>query len=83
MVGGFGLIQLYDYLHGHPITDTQPKVGLIPVTSDNVETYANGLLNGCILAPDTVRSLSKVHNPDADLVGFINNWQANWQSYVE
>ena len=83
MVGGFGLIQLYDYLHGHPITDTQPKVGLIPVTAENVETYANGLLNGCILSPETVRSLSKVHNPDADLVGFINDWQANWQSFVE
>ena len=83
MVGGFGLIQLYDYLHGHPIEDTQPKVGLIPVTADNVETYANGLLNGCILSPETVRSLSKVHNPDADLPGFINAWQANWQSYVE
>ena len=40
------------------------------------ETYANGLLNGCILSPETVRSLSKVHNPDADLVGFINDWQA-------
>ena len=82
MVGGFGLIQLYDYLHGFPITNTQPQVGLIPVTADNVETYANGLLNGCILSPETVRSLSKVHNPDADLAGFIDSWQANWQDYV-
>jgi hypothetical protein len=30
-----------------------------------------------------VRSLSKVHNPDADLPGFINAWQANWQDYVQ
>ena len=83
MVGGFGLIQLYDYLHGHPIENTQPRVGLIPVTAENVETYANGLLSGCILSAETVRSLSKVHNPDADLPGFIDAWQANWQDYVQ
>ncbi len=83
MVGGFGLIQLYDYLHGHPIENTQPRVGLIPVTAENVDTYANGLLSGCILSPETVRSLSKVHNPDADLGGFIDAWQANWQDYVK
>jgi ABC-type sugar transport system substrate-binding protein len=83
MVGGFGLIQLYDYLHGHPVTDTQPQVGLIPVTSENVETYANSLLKGCILSPETIRSLSKVHNPDANLSEFINNWQANWQKHVQ
>lgn len=83
MVGGFGLIQLYDYLHGHPIEDTQPRVGLIPVTAENVEAYASGLLNGCILSPDTIRSLSRVHNPEADLVSFIDAWQANWQDYVQ
>ena len=83
MVGGFGLIQLYDYLHGHPIQNTQPRVGLIPVTSDNVETYASSLLNGCILSPETIRSLSRVHNPDADLPGFIDAWQATWQDHVQ
>ncbi|MCV0423936.1 MAG: sugar ABC transporter substrate-binding protein [Roseibium sp.] len=83
MVGGFGLIQLYDYLHGHPIENTQPRVGLIPVTAENVDTYASSLLNGCILSPDTIRSLSKVHNPDADLPGFIDAWQANWQNHVQ
>ena len=83
MVGGFGLVQLYDYLHGFPIKDTQPRVGLIPVTAANVDTYANGLLSGCILSPDTIRSLSRVHNPDADLPGFINDWQANWEKYVK
>ncbi|MBG6148491.1 ABC-type sugar transport system substrate-binding protein [Labrenzia sp. EL_142] len=83
MVGGFGLIQLYDYLHGHPIENTQPRVGLIPVTAENVDTYASSLLNGCILSPDTIRSLSKVHSPDADLPGFIDAWQANWQDHVQ
>ncbi len=82
MVGGFGLIQLYDHLHGFPVKDTQPRVGLIPVTAKNVDTYANGLLSGCIMSPDTIRSLSRVHNPDADLPGFINDWQANWEKYV-
>ena len=82
MVGGFGLIQLYDYLHGHPIEDTQPRVGLIPVTAENVDVYANSLLNGCILSPETIRSLSKVHNPDADLPGFIDAWQATGQDHV-
>ena len=46
MVGGFGLIQLYDYLHGHPVENTQPLFSLIPVTAANVDTYANGLLAG-------------------------------------
>ncbi len=83
MVGGFGLIQLYDYLHGHPIENTQPRVGLIPVTAENVDTYASSLLNGCILSPDTIRSLSIVHNPDADWPGYIDAWQANWQDHVQ
>lgn len=83
MVGGFGLIQLYDYLHDFPIKDTQPRVGLIPVTAANVDVYANGLLQGCILSPDTIRSLSRVYNPDADLPAFIDAWQANWQNYVQ
>lgn len=83
MVGGFGLIQLYDHLHGFPVKDTQPRVGLIPVTAKNVDTYASGLLSGCILPPETIRSLSRVHNTDADLPGFINDWQANWEKYVK
>lgn len=83
MVGGFGLVQLYDYLHGHPVEDTQPLFSLISVTAENVDTYANGLLNGCILSPDDIRSLSRVHNPDADLPGFIDNFSKNWEDFVQ
>ncbi|MCY4543338.1 MAG: sugar ABC transporter substrate-binding protein [Rhodobacteraceae bacterium] len=83
MVGGFGLIQLYDYLHGHPVEDTQPLFSLIPVTAENVETYASGLLSGCILSEEDVRSLSRVHNPDADLPGFIDNFSKNWEEFVQ
>lgn len=82
MVGGFGLIQLYDYLHGHPVENTQPLFSLIPVTAANVETYANGLLSGCILSRDDIRNLSRVHNPDADLPGFIDSFSKNWEDFV-
>ncbi|MDH3669451.1 MAG: hypothetical protein OEN23_21250, partial [Paracoccaceae bacterium] len=83
MVGGFGLIQLYDYLHGHPVENTQPLFSLIPVTAENVDTYASGLLEGCILSDEDVRSLSRVHNPDADLPGFIDSFSKNWEDYVK
>ena len=83
MVGGFGLIQLYDYLHGHPVEDTQPLFSLIPVTARNVDTYANGLLSGCILSNEDIRSLSRVHNPEADLPGFIDSFSKNWEDFVQ
>lgn len=83
MVGGFGLIQLYDYLHGHPVEDTQPLFSLIPVTAENVDTYANGLLSGCILSEEDIRSLSRVYNPEADLPGFIDNFSKNWEEFVQ
>ena len=83
MVGGFGLIQLYDYLHRHPVENTQPLFSLIPVTAANVDTYANGLLQGCILSDDDIRNLSRVHNPDADLPGFIDNFSKSWKEFVQ
>ena len=83
MVGGFGLIQLYDHLHGFPVENTQPLFSLIPVTAENVETYANGLLNGCILSDDDIRNLSRVHNADADLPGFIDSFSKNWEDFVQ
>lgn len=82
MVGGFGLIQLYDYLHGFPVEDTQPLFTLIPVNKDNVDKYAEGMLKGDILTPETIRNLSRVHNPDADLAGFIKEFSENWEDYV-
>ncbi len=82
MVGGFGLIQLYDYLHGFPVEHTQPLFSLIPVTAENVDNYANGLLQGCILSDNDIRNLSRVHNADADLPGFIDNFSKNWQDFV-
>jgi len=82
MVGGFGLIQLYDYLHGFPVENTQPLFSLIPVDASNVDTYADGLLQGCILNDEQVRNLSRVHNPDADLPGFIDEFSKNWEEFV-
>ena len=83
MVGGFGLVQLYDYLHGFPVEDTQPLFSLISVTAENVDTYANGLLNGCILSDEAIRNLSRVHNPEADLPAFIDNFSKNWEEFVQ
>lgn len=77
MVDGFGLVQLYDYLHGFPLENTQPLFSLIPVTRANVDTCANGLLNERILSPKGVRNLSRVHNPKADLPGFIDSFSKN------
>ena len=82
MVGGFGLIQLYDYLHGFPVEDTQPLFNLIPVSRDNIDAYEQGLLQGCILSPEQIRNLSRVYNPDADLPGFIDQFSKNWEKYV-
>ncbi|BCL73217.1 hypothetical protein TUMSATVNIG1_51900 [Vibrio nigripulchritudo] len=83
MVGGFGLIQLYDYLHGFPVEDTQPLFSLIPVTKANVDTYSNGLLKGCILSPKDIRNLSRVYNPDANLPGFIDSFSKSWEQFVK
>ncbi len=82
MVGGFGLIQLYDYIHGFPVENTQPLFSLIPVNRDNVDNYAKGMLQGDMLSPETIRNLSRVHNPDADLAGFVKDFSENWQDYV-
>lgn len=82
MVGGFGLIQLYDYLHGFPVENTQPLFSLIPVDASNIDTYADGLLQGCILNEEQVKNLSRVHNPDADLPGFIDEFSKNWEEFV-
>lgn len=81
MVGGFGLIQLYDYIHGFRVMDTQPLFSLIPVTATNVDKYAN-ILSGCILSKEDIRNLSRVHNPDADLPGFIDSFSKNWESFM-
>ncbi|MCY4526630.1 MAG: sugar ABC transporter substrate-binding protein [Anaerolineaceae bacterium] len=82
MVGGFGLIQLYDYLHGFPVENTQPLFSLIAVDASNIDTYADGLLQGCILNDEQVQNLSRVHNPDADLPGFIDEFSKNWEEFV-
>lgn len=78
MGGGFALIHLYDYLHGFPIENTQPNFSLIAVNRDNVEAYSKKFLQGCVLTPDEIRSLSRVYNPDADLPGFIESFASTW-----
>ncbi len=82
MVGGFGLIQLYDYLHGFPVKNPQPLFNLIPVTKDNVDIYEHGLLQSCVLSPEQIRNLSRVYNPDADLPGFVDQFSKNWEKYA-
>jgi len=82
MVGGFGLIQLYDYLHGFPVVDPQPRVNMIPVDIDNVDAYAEAFLQGCVLTPEQIRDLSRVFNPDADLAMFMDEFSKNWQDFI-
>jgi ABC-type sugar transport system substrate-binding protein len=83
MVGGFGLIQLFDYINGFPIENTQPLFTLISVDESNVDLYEKCMLQGDILSSEDIRNLSRVYNPDADLAGFINDFSNNWESYVK
>ncbi|MEZ2390676.1 sugar ABC transporter substrate-binding protein [bacterium RCC_150] len=76
--GGWGLIALYDQLHGFAPKDPQPQFNLFAITKDNAKQYSDRFLSGQVLTADQIRSLSQVYNKNADLPGFIANFYKTW-----
>lgn len=80
MNGGFGLIVLYDILHGHDPLTKQPQFHLIQIDSKLADQYAERFLWGkeSPLTADEIRSLSITYNPKANLPEFIANLWQKW-----
>lgn len=77
--GGWGLIVLYDELHGFKPKTPQPQFNLFAITKDNAQAYSDRFLSGEVLTAAQIRSLSQVYNKNADLPGFIANFYKTWQ----
>jgi ABC-type sugar transport system substrate-binding protein len=77
--GGWGLIVLYDILHGFAPKNPQPTFNLFPITKENAQSYSDRFLSGQVLTADQIRSLSQVYNRNADLPGFVANFYQTWQ----
>jgi len=78
MLGGFGLIMLHDYMHGFEPIERQPAFPLIVVTQSNVDKYVEAFLNGLPYTEEEIRQLSKVYNPDANVVDELENLYLTW-----
>lgn len=78
MLGGFGLIMLHDYMHGFEPIERQPEFPLIVVTQNNVDKYVEEFLNGLPYTDEEIRQLSKVYNPDANVVEELENLYLTW-----
>jgi ABC-type sugar transport system substrate-binding protein len=78
--GGFMLIALYDYLHGHAPLNRQPLFTQIDVTKSNAAAYNSEFLQtGDPLTAAQIRALSLTYNPKANLPKFIENFHSTWQ----
>ena len=77
--GGWGLIVLYDELHGFKPKTPQPQFNLFAITKDNAQAYSDRFLSGDVLTAAQIRSLSQVYNRNADLPSFIANFYKTWQ----
>lgn len=77
--GGFGLIVLYDILHGHAPLNPQPQFHLIQINSANADAYAERFLGkGSPFTPEEIRSMSLTYNPKANLPDFMANLWQRW-----
>ncbi len=77
--GGFMLIALYDYLHGHKPLNRQPLYTQITVNKSNAALYNREFINGVPLTASQIRCLSLTYNPKANLPQFIEDFANNWQ----
>jgi ABC-type sugar transport system substrate-binding protein len=82
MVGGFGLIVLYDILNGHAPLDKQPVFHLIQVNAQTADAYQARFLwsKESPFSADELRSLSLTYNPAANLPGLMTNLWQTWSS---
>lgn len=78
MVGGYALIMLYDFMNGFEPEDRQPNFRLITVNKENGDKYKATFLDSLPYNEEEVKQLSKVYNPDADLVSAIENLALTW-----
>lgn len=73
-VGGFALIQLYDYIKGYPMEPKrviiQPMIG---VTTENIGDWEKYWKDNKPFTLEQIRQLSKVYNPNAKLVETVEN----------
>jgi ABC-type sugar transport system substrate-binding protein len=82
MNGGFGLIVLYDILHGHKPLNAQPQFHLIQINSRTANAYADRFLWGkeSPLTAEEIRSLSLTYDPKANLPDFMENLWRRWST---
>lgn len=79
MVGGFGLITLYDYLHGHNPLNRQPQFHLFTINKQNANAYEQRFYTAPF-TPAEIRKLSLTYNPKANLPCVMANLYQTWQS---
>jgi inositol transport system substrate-binding protein len=61
--GAFALVELYDYLNGHPPKERSVNIPLLAVTADNVKKYQDQVLNG--MATYDFKAVSTTYTPSA------------------
>jgi ABC-type sugar transport system substrate-binding protein len=61
--GAFALVELYDFINGHPPKTPEYNLPLLAVTKDNAQKYTDQVLNG--MATYDFKSVSAVYTPSA------------------
>jgi ABC-type sugar transport system substrate-binding protein len=61
--GAFALVELFDYLNGHPPKSRSVNIPLLGVTADNVQKYQDQVLNG--MATYDFKAVSQTFTPGA------------------
>jgi ABC-type sugar transport system substrate-binding protein len=61
--GAFALVELFDYINGHPPKDREVLIPLVAVTKDNATKYQDQVLNG--MSTYDFKAVSQVYTPGA------------------
>jgi ABC-type sugar transport system substrate-binding protein len=61
--GAFALVELYDYLNGHPPKSRSVNIPLLAVKADNVKKYQDQVLNG--MSTYDFKAVSTTYTPSA------------------
>jgi ribose transport system substrate-binding protein len=61
--GAFALVELYDYINGHPPASPEYNLPLLPVTEENAQDYQDQVLNG--MSTYDFKAVSAVYTPGA------------------
>lgn len=79
MVGGFGLITLYDDLHGHAPLNRQPQFHLFTIDKQDATAYEQRFYTAPF-TPAEIRKLSLTYDPKANLPCVMANLYKTWQT---